>query len=66
MASAKAPGRRRKLTRCIGCAYWRPLSRQTNGIRVCHYCLDTGQPRGVPAKECYVKKIYYEERKKNR
>lgn len=44
----------RKLTRCGGCYYWRPIADGNRAsMKVCHYCIDTSVPRGIPARECY-------------
>ena len=52
---------KREITKCTGCAYYRPL--RSNGRSpvnmACHYLLDTGEIRGVPAKECYENKIHF-------
>lgn len=43
-----------KRCRCTGCYYWRPIvDSNTASMHVCHYCYDTGIPRGIPASECY-------------
>ena len=44
---------------CVGCAYYRPLY-DNKGESYCNYILDTGEPRGCPAKNC-TKKISMEE-----
>lgn len=42
---------------CKGCEYRRPLNpSKPDGIKVCHYCIDTGLPRAMTAKECYSKR----------
>lgn len=41
---------------CEGCVYYRPLNNARNGTKGCHYCLDTGKPRGCPIAGC-VRKV---------
>lgn len=41
---------------CDGCAYWRSISGSERDLRACHYCLDTGKPRGCPIAGC-VRKV---------
>lgn len=50
--------RRRPVKRksCEGCVYYRPLNNARNGTKGCHYCLDTGKPRGCPIAGC-VRKV---------
>lgn len=50
--------RRRPMKRksCEGCVYYRPLNNARNGTKGCHYCLDTGKPRGCPIAGC-VRKV---------
>lgn len=38
--------------RCEGCGHRRPLSCVDNGYLICHYILDTGQPRECTVEEC--------------
>lgn len=43
-----------KVVKCKGCEYWKPLSDHTqNGVHCCHYLLETGNVRGIPAEQCY-------------
>ena len=37
---------------CKGCVHWRSFSGDTRSIKVCHYMLDTGFPRGCSARDC--------------
>ena len=50
--------RNKRMTRksCSGCVYYRPLNNAAGGERGCHYCLDTGNPRGCSVAEC-IRKI---------
>ena len=46
---------------CRGCVYYRSLSENSPNLQpYCNYLLDTGEPRGCPAKNCN-KKISMEE-----
>ncbi|WMJ23477.1 hypothetical protein RBG61_02065 [Paludicola sp. MB14-C6] len=36
---------------CVGCYYYRYISRSTL-LWGCHYCLDTGEPRGCDSENC--------------
>ena len=46
---------------CKGCVYYRSLSENSPNLQpYCNYLLDTGEPRGCPAKNCN-KKISMEE-----
>lgn len=38
---------------CRGCEYWRAIGHGKQCIRACHYCIETGNLRGMPAAECY-------------
>lgn len=40
----------RKITECVGCHYWRHFYA---GTYACHYTIDTGKVRPMPAEECY-------------
>lgn len=43
-----------KPTRCKGCYYWRPINYGRKvGQRACHYCLETGNLRGILPHLCY-------------
>lgn len=45
---------RGEVVRCTGCVYYRLFSwGGYNGLKACHYMLDTGIPRGIPARACY-------------
>lgn len=50
--------RNKSMTRkgCEGCVYYRPLNNAAGGERGCHYCLDTGNPRGCSIVGC-IRKI---------
>ncbi len=38
---------------CKGCVYWRSISSSSSTYQVCHYLLDTGNPRGCePGERC--------------
>lgn len=39
-------------TECTGCRYRRPLASSVPSETACHYLLDTGHPRGCPARVC--------------
>lgn len=50
--------------KCKGCEYRRPISPAgRKHIYACHYCLDTGVPRLVPADDCYANKVHYRPKK---
>lgn len=49
---------------CKGCKYRRPVSGVEHGTGACHYCVDTGEPRGCSARECYARKIHYAPKRK--
>ena len=38
---------------CQGCYYRRPLVVSDLSTSACHYCMDTGKPRGIPVSACY-------------
>ena len=38
---------------CKGCYYRRPIVKSQGAITACHYCIDTGKPRGIPVSLCY-------------
>lgn len=42
---------------CEGCMYYRPLNNAKGGAPGCHYCHDTGNPRGCPVEGC-IRKIH--------
>lgn len=35
---------------CAGCIYRRGIGSRGDRYKVCHYCIDTGMPRGCPAE----------------
>lgn len=37
---------------CAGCAHYRSETGSRGGKEICHYILDTGEPRGCPPEEC--------------
>lgn len=37
---------------CKGCRYYRKLGNVDAPLKACHYCYDTGTPRGCPPEEC--------------
>ncbi len=41
-----------EVTECVGCEYWQPLN-SPGGVKACHYCIITGNVRGIPAADCY-------------
>lgn len=43
-------------TSCEGCIYRRGIDSRDNRYKVCHYCYDTGTPRGCPAARCDKKR----------
>lgn len=46
---------------CKGCYYWRPsASYSKKTLKICHYMLDTGEPRNCPAEKCNKKETGYE------
>lgn len=40
---------------CKGCIHYRSLN-EASGKKVCHYCYDTGEPRGCSSESCDKKK----------
>lgn len=42
---------------CAGCIYRRGIGSRGDRYKVCHYCIDTGTPRGCPAAKCTRKKV---------
>ena len=44
---------------CLKCEYCRALNDVGYGMRVCHYCVDTGNLRGCSTKECVENKIHF-------
>ena len=51
----KAAVERGEIIRCVGCIHYRPLvgGERSTSVHACHYILDTGEPRGIKAKDCY-------------
>lgn len=51
---------------CPGCKYRRRITGISHIMdsSACHYAYDTGKLRGCSAKECYEKKIHYDNSKK--
>lgn len=47
---------------CLKCEYCRRLTTSSYGMHVCHYCIDTGGPRGCSTKECVENKIHFKPR----
>ena len=45
--------RRNGIVACWRCRYYRPLSAALALGYACHYCLDTGQLRGIRPVDCY-------------
>lgn len=45
--------KRNEVVECRGCEYWRTMGNSSKCMHACHYCLETGNPRGMPAAECY-------------
>lgn len=37
---------------CKGCKYYRKLGNVDAPLKACHYCYDTGMPRGCPPEKC--------------
>lgn len=53
--------------KCAGCYHRRDLYIPFDGYySACLYTCDTGRLRECTAKECYAKKIHYENRKRDR
>ena len=52
-AVEKAASREFTAHRCEGCYYRRPIVKSQGAITACHYCIDTGKPRGIPVSLCY-------------
>lgn len=44
--------KRRKSKPCKGCAHYRSSTGSRGGEEICHYILDTGEPRGCPPERC--------------
>ena len=42
---------------CKGCRYYRKLGNVDAPLKACHYCYDTGTPRGCPPEECDKKEM---------
>lgn len=40
---------------CNGCKYYRSLDEAGGKTKVCHYCYDTGEPRGCSPENCKKK-----------
>lgn len=47
---------------CLKCEYCRRLTTSSYGMHVCHYCIDTGEPRGCSTKECVENKVHFKPR----
>lgn len=45
--------------KCKGCMHRRSLSGTQMKDGACHYLIDTDEPRGCSAEECYARKIHY-------
>lgn len=41
---------------CRGCIYRRGIGSRGDRYSVCHYCYDTGLPRGCPPENCDKKR----------
>lgn len=41
-----------KFKPCEGCAHYRSETGSRGGKEICHYILDTGEPRGCPPEQC--------------
>lgn len=39
------------------------MSGVPGGIKACHYLIDTGEPRGCTAEECYTNRIHFTTRR---
>ena len=48
---------------CDGCKYYRSLSNMGVYLKACHYCYDTGAPRGCPLEECDKREVKNEKDK---
>ena len=44
-----------KVVKCEGCYYWQGAAQKKSGLKFCHYCYITGEPRGIAPTECYKK-----------
>lgn len=51
---------------CLKCEYCRSLTTSTCGMHVCHYCIDTGDPRGCSTKECVENKVHFKPRSRKK
>lgn len=40
---------------CADCIYYRGEFSSSSAPKICHYCLDTGNPRGCPVEGCIRK-----------
>ena len=49
--------------KCKGCIHRKTLSGVPGGNKACHYCIDTGEPRGCTAEDCYTNRIHYTTRR---
>lgn len=49
--------------KCPGCAF-RRAEYKGDKVGLCHYCHDTGNPRGCSVEECFKKKIHYTTQRK--
>lgn len=54
-ACVRLPGTNRRNS-CAGCIYRRGIGSIGDKYTVCHYCYDTGTPRGCPAARCDKKR----------
>lgn len=50
--TAKRRTPKHKSKPCAGCAHYRSETGSRGGKEICHYILDTGEPRGCPPEEC--------------
>jgi hypothetical protein len=50
--TAKRRTPKTKTKPCAGCAHYRSETGSRGGKEICHYILDTGEPRGCPPEEC--------------
>lgn len=50
--------------RCPGCGYRKYTTVPKGGlVSFCAYCLETGDPRGCSAEQCFNEKIHYKSTK---
>ena len=45
--------KRNEVIECRGYEYWRTMGNSSKCMHACHYCIETGNLRGMPAAECY-------------